>query len=268
MEMLSEHLRDCFSSNDDDDDDDDDDDEDEKVYAGCGKWEPPMIKNIKYKGKWTPPLIANPLYIGKWAPRKIDNPNYYVEEHPYRFAPIAAVGFEMWTMTSDITIDNIYLGHDYKAAKTFGEETTIIKTKVQDAKLEAKRKVEETLNSDDEVSVFDYFDVYYLWSNIAEFSQERPLALVAVLVASLLPLLMCCGVFSSAKDEKETASEGENEKETEEHKEKEEKKEEKDGEKEKEEKDGGASSKQTKPSSAQKRHNKNKDQKADDVDDK
>ena len=31
--------------------------------VGCGKWEPPMIQNPKYKGKWKPPLIDNPDYM-------------------------------------------------------------------------------------------------------------------------------------------------------------------------------------------------------------
>lgn len=91
--------------------------------SGLGPWSKPMIKNPAYKGKWSAPLIDNPAYKGVWAPRKIKNPAYYEDKHPSNLEPMGAIGFEIWTMQSDITFDNIYIGHSIADAEKFAEET-------------------------------------------------------------------------------------------------------------------------------------------------
>ncbi|KAF7938144.1 hypothetical protein BELL_0045g00070 [Botrytis elliptica] len=91
--------------------------------SGCGKWEKPMIKNPAYKGKWTAPFIDNPAYKGVWAPRKIKNPDYYEDKTPSNLEPMGAIGFEIWTMQSDILFDNIYIGHSVEDAAKFADET-------------------------------------------------------------------------------------------------------------------------------------------------
>lgn len=78
---------------------------------GCGPWKRPMKKNPNYKGKWYAPLIDNPKYKGVWAPKKIDNPDYIDEKHPGHITPIGAVGFELWTMQSNILFDNILVSN-------------------------------------------------------------------------------------------------------------------------------------------------------------
>jgi len=50
--------------------------------VGCGKWNPPSIRNPEYKGKWAAPKVDNPQYIGVWNPRQIPNPHYFVDETP------------------------------------------------------------------------------------------------------------------------------------------------------------------------------------------
>ncbi|KAL2059315.1 hypothetical protein ABVK25_000607 [Lepraria finkii] len=85
--------------------------------SGCGKWEPPMKKNPDYKGKWTPEYIDNPAYKGVWKPRKIANPNFFEDKTPAKFEPMGAIGFEIWTMQSDILFDNIYIGHSIEDAE-------------------------------------------------------------------------------------------------------------------------------------------------------
>ncbi|VDD87841.1 unnamed protein product, partial [Enterobius vermicularis] len=98
-----------------------------KKVSGCGKWKRPMIPNPAYKGKWKAPKIKNPAYKGKWTPRQIDNPIYF-EPHPYmEMQHTAAVGFELWTMSANIVIDNIYVGTDEAAAKDFAEQTFDLK---------------------------------------------------------------------------------------------------------------------------------------------
>jgi hypothetical protein len=44
-------------------------------------------------------------------PRKIKNPDFYEDKHPSNLEAMGAIGFEIWTMQSDILFDNIYIGH-------------------------------------------------------------------------------------------------------------------------------------------------------------
>lgn len=39
-----------------------------------GEWEPPQIKNPKFKGTWKAKKIANPAYKGKWEVRPLHLP--------------------------------------------------------------------------------------------------------------------------------------------------------------------------------------------------
>ncbi|KAK5063158.1 hypothetical protein LTR84_005234 [Exophiala bonariae] len=107
--------------------------------SGCGPWERPNKKNPNYKGKWTAPYIDNPAYKGVWAPRKIANPNYFEDKTPSNLEPIGAIGFEIWTMQSDITFDNIYIGHSVEDAAALTAETYLIKRPVEEAE-DAKSK--------------------------------------------------------------------------------------------------------------------------------
>lgn len=87
-----------------------------REISGCGPWRRPTIRNPDYKGVWKAPLINNPAYIGKWEQKRIPNPDYFEDFHPYKFTPVAAVGFELWTLQNGIIFDNIYIGHDEKEA--------------------------------------------------------------------------------------------------------------------------------------------------------
>jgi calnexin len=91
--------------------------------SGCGPWEKPTIRNPAYKGKWTAPLIDNPAYKGVWKPALIKNPDYYEDKTPANLEPMGAIGFEIWTMQSDILFDNIYIGHSIEDAQKFADET-------------------------------------------------------------------------------------------------------------------------------------------------
>lgn len=101
--------------------------------SGCGKWTPPMKKNPAYKGKWTAPFIENPAYKGVWKPQVIKNPDYFEDKTPASFEPMGAIGFEIWTMQSDITFDNIYIGHSPDEAAAFRTETYSVKSPVEEA---------------------------------------------------------------------------------------------------------------------------------------
>ncbi|KAL8850453.1 MAG: hypothetical protein Q9221_004595 [Calogaya cf. arnoldii] len=107
--------------------------------SGCGKWEPPMKRNPEYKGKWTAPYIDNPAYKGVWKPQKIANPDYYEDNSPANFEPMGAIGFEIWTMQSDILFDNIYIGHSIEDAEKLKTETYDIKHPIETAEDEATK---------------------------------------------------------------------------------------------------------------------------------
>ncbi|KAJ9608637.1 hypothetical protein H2200_006408 [Cladophialophora chaetospira] len=104
--------------------------------SGCGPWSPPNIKNPLYKGKWTAPYIENPAYEGLWSPRKIANPDFFEDKTPSNLEPIGAIGFEIWTMQSDITFDNIYIGHSVDDAAKFREETYDVKRSIEESEEE------------------------------------------------------------------------------------------------------------------------------------
>jgi len=109
--------------------------------SGCGKWEKPTIKNPAYKGKWTAPYIDNPEYKGVWAPRKIKNPDFFEDKTPSNLEPMGAIGFEIWTMQSDILFDNIYIGHSVADAQKFADETFFEKHPIEELlEIESKPK--------------------------------------------------------------------------------------------------------------------------------
>jgi len=57
----------------------------------------------------------------------IDNPHYF-EADPYKeLAPIATIGFELWTMSSGIVFDNIVVADDLDLAREFARQTFNIK---------------------------------------------------------------------------------------------------------------------------------------------
>ncbi len=65
------------------------------------------------------------MYVpqGKWAPRKIDNPAYFEDDTPFfSLIPIAAVGFELWSMSENIYFDNIIVTSDLTIANNFAIE--------------------------------------------------------------------------------------------------------------------------------------------------
>jgi calnexin len=107
--------------------------------SGCGPWSKPMIKNPDYKGKWTAPYVDNPDYKGAWTPRKIKNPDYYEDKTPANLEPMGAIGFEIWTMQSDILFDNIYIGHSIEDAAKLAQETFHVKQPIEKQLLEADK---------------------------------------------------------------------------------------------------------------------------------
>jgi len=151
--------------------------------AGCGAWEPPMVNNPDYKGKWKPKMMANPDYKGKWAPRNIPNPDYFEDLTPFAsLTPFDSIGFELWTLSSDIYFDNIIITSDESQASDLFDKTTNLR----------KKKAS---------GMFD---------GLIEATEGRPwlwavYILSVVIPITLLIMCLCCG--GSGKTEEELYSE-------------------------------------------------------------
>jgi len=93
-------------------------------------------------------MVDNPAYQGVWTPREIPNPDYYEDLHPADLSPIGAVGFELWSMQSEILFDNIYLGHSVKDAKKLAIKTWGVKLAVEKLYQKADVGADLDLNRD------------------------------------------------------------------------------------------------------------------------
>jgi calnexin len=150
--------------------------------VGCGEWKRPTIKNPNYKGKWSQPLIPNPAYKGIWAPRKIENPSFFEDTNPFAMKSIAAVGFELWSMQSDILFDNLIISDDQGIVDQWTVQTW-----------EMKRKEEKSSDS----------SMSGLFENFKDAAEEKPwlwiVAVACLFVPIVLIIYFCTG--SSKTDE-------------------------------------------------------------------
>ncbi|CAG8667494.1 1444_t:CDS:2, partial [Scutellospora calospora] len=165
---------------------------------GCGEWKRPNKRNPNYKGKWYAPEIDNPKYKGPWAPRKIPNPDFFEDLNPSKFEKIGAVGFELWTMQSNILFDNIYIGHSEEDSQKFAEETWGVKYKIEQAE-EAKEYPDKGENETSgtfvetiQKHVNEFLEIFY--DDPMEAFKEKPevaggLAVLVVILISLLGVL-------------------------------------------------------------------------------
>tara|TARA_A100001015_G_scaffold302350_1_gene390437 strand:+ start:2627 stop:4204 length:1578 start_codon:yes stop_codon:yes gene_type:complete len=167
--------------------------------VGCGEWQRPMIDNPDYKGKWIHPMIDNPDFVGVWAPRKIPNPAYFSEEtHPEAFktlvAPIGGVSVEIWTMSSGIHFDNIYVGNDVAAAaewaeQSFGTERAREKA-LKATEAAEKRRAARTklLEEGGFVNILNYY-----MGEVGDLVADNVIATVVTAIALLaVSVRMCC----------------------------------------------------------------------------
>ncbi|XP_076180370.1 calnexin isoform X2 [Ptiloglossa arizonensis] len=145
---------------------------------GCGPYTQKMKKNPRYKGKWSPPLINNPNYKGKWKPKLIHNPNYFNDEHPFQMMSIFAVGFELWSMSTDMFFDNILITDSEEVARKWAEDTFEVRR---------ARIAEES---------------WSVWRQIGTFTAEHPWMWAVYIIAAGFPILLviyCCCLASQDK---------------------------------------------------------------------
>lgn len=147
--------------------------------VGCGEWTRPTIANPNYKGKWESPLIDNPDYKGVWKAKQIDNPNYFEDDAPFQMKPIAAVGFEIWSMQSDILFDNIIIADDLYTVNQWTAQTWDVK------------HAKEVQNDPGALG-----GISGLWNSFMETTSEKPWIWIIVVIAVMLPIVMiyllCC----------------------------------------------------------------------------
>lgn len=143
---------------------------------GCGTWKAPLINNPQYKGKWRAPMIKNPNYRGKWTPRKIANPDFFEDLNPYKMTPIASIGIELWSMSSNILFDNLIITDDVKVALDYASQTFDVK----------RRYIEKKSDS--------------VLSQTKTFFKESPWAWFVIAMIFVLPLTYYCFIYNDKKE--------------------------------------------------------------------
>jgi len=87
---------------------------------------------------------------------KIKNPEFYEDKTPSNLEPMGALGFEIWTMQSDILFDNIYIGHSVEDAAKFADETFFEKHPIEQLlELESKPKDDKPTKSPTDLVFLD-----------------------------------------------------------------------------------------------------------------
>merc|ERR1711871_1703132 len=165
---------------------------------GCGEWKRPMIDNPDYKGKWEHPMIDNPDYIGVWTPAQIPNPEYFSEEtHPEAFhtlvAPIGGVAVEIWTMSSGIHFDNIYIGNDIIAAQEWAEASFGTKDAHEKRLLKeeaAKKRREERAKRLEEGGFMNVLGYYF--GEVGDVLVDNLIATVVTAALGMMAMIYYC----------------------------------------------------------------------------
>ncbi|PAA72833.1 hypothetical protein BOX15_Mlig003079g1, partial [Macrostomum lignano] len=160
-----------------------------KDAPGCGPWTRPKVRNPLYRGQWTPPLVDNPAYRGAWRPRRIANADGFVDKQPWKFSPIGAIGFELWSVTEGVAFDNLLIVDRKPLADSFADQTWSIKR-------QAERQQDSALQA-----VFDA---------VRDATNDRPWIWAALLVGVVLPLVLliayCCCLRESSPSSKAAAA--------------------------------------------------------------
>ncbi|KAH3744464.1 calnexin precursor [Pelomyxa schiedti] len=156
---------------------------------GCGEWAPPMIPNPDYKGKWSPKMIDNPDYKGPWAPRKIPNPNYFYDSTPLKsLAPIEAIAFELWTMTSDIYFDNLLITTSPSIADKIASEWS--------RRYEKEKKIKQLTDPEPEEPNIVWRYINHYLHDYIEFLQllvkDYPIFVGFTAALGFVPIFWCC----------------------------------------------------------------------------
>jgi calnexin len=98
---------------------------------GCGRYDPPTIRNKKAKGKWKARYIPNPAYKGEWRPRQIPNPNFKGQKQDWKIPPITAIGFNIWGDQKEYMFRNIIITTNETAVKQWNHDDFVLRQRRQ-----------------------------------------------------------------------------------------------------------------------------------------
>lgn len=121
------------------------------------------------------------------------------------------IGFEIWTMQSDILFDNIYIGHSIEDAEKVRKDTFDIKKPIQDAEADASKPAPPELPKSPTDLVFMEDPVLYITERgklfidlvqkdpveAARFLPDIAAGIAGIAVVLLFSLLGAVGVFAS-----------------------------------------------------------------------
>lgn len=108
----------------------------------------------------------------------IPNPDYFEDSTPNAFTPIAAIGFELWTMQADILFDNIFIGDSLNEANDFAKSTFTNKWAAEKELQKIEKEAVKVENTDSTASIEkDFFEAIKSMDAqiIYEFLEKNPL---------------------------------------------------------------------------------------------
>ncbi|KAK7138389.1 hypothetical protein R3I94_013874 [Phoxinus phoxinus] len=76
------------------------------------------LEHERTDGASSRPALSNPQSRPSRNPKDKDS-----REQPFTMSPVAAVGFELWTLTGDVMFDNIFLSDSLEVARRWTEDT-------------------------------------------------------------------------------------------------------------------------------------------------
>jgi calnexin len=158
---------------------------------GCGRYDPPLIKNPLFRGKWRAPTIPNPEYKGWWTPRKIPNPDFVEDVQALNFGPLLGAGFEFWAADKRIWFNNVYIGTDEEAVRRWNRKSFLPRLSSQVMALRQLWIQRQVANREPIVTETDS-TVDQLLDSIVENPSLLTISIAAVLVLFLGMFLGAC----------------------------------------------------------------------------
>lgn len=171
-----------------------------------------MIANPLYKGKWIAPKIPNPLFkgnksqeidsifmcwlsswfvLGIWMPRLIANPEYFQDSNPVNsLAPIIGLAVEVWTTNAGIHFDNFVVSNSEKSVESFTGSTYRFKAEAEAKKHKDEKRIKREQEFKDKLENGTFSEkVRVVTIFVADYLAQNPMALVASVLAIVLPFL-------------------------------------------------------------------------------
>lgn len=128
---------------------------------------------------------------GLWKPRMIPNPEYFHDSNPINsLAPIVGLAVEVWTTNAGIHFDNFVVSNSEKAVENFTGDTYRLKAEAEAKKSKDEKKAKRERDFQDKMENGNFSEkVRVVAIFIADYLAENPAALIASVLAIVLPFL-------------------------------------------------------------------------------